>query len=98
MDAIEVWAKRLGGGKVAMLVVNTGAHDTLDNIAVHLDSVGAACGASGCNVRDVWRKSNRPKVQSGSNSLPIGTLGPHASAFLVVAPAASVQSGGVTPR
>jgi hypothetical protein len=80
----EVWYKHLGKGSTAFLVINTGEAAPVKDIVVSLSDGTAITCPGGCAVRDVWALKDQPTIPKNGVELPIGTVAPHDSVFLVV--------------
>lgn len=82
-QGFEVWAKHQPEGALALLAINTDAKKSA-NVSLDLSQVSRVtwCGG-GCTVRDVWRREDMPRTKGPV--LDLGSVGPHDSAFVVVA-------------
>ena len=91
----QVWKKQLGGGQVAVLLVNNG--DGPNDVAVDFAQLGLACGSGdgGCTVRDVWGGHNTTWV--GGKNWTAAQLRAHDSQLLRVFPPPSKEDED-TPR
>ena len=87
----QVWAKRLGSGRVAVLLVNVG-QPTLAAFRLPLSALAPALGAKPSDlsdsfaVRDVWAHADLPDVAANASVRFTSVLG-HDSRFLVLTPA-----------
>ena len=89
VPAWQHYSKAVGGGKVAVLMVNHG-NVTIEHGLRFVDVPGLRCaGGSGtCAVRDVAARADRGSFAGGFNA----TLAPHGSAFLLVGAPSSGSS------
>ena len=86
---MEVWAKALPRGAVALLAINTGpghAGVLVINLADVLGKPGWCRAAGSCAVRDIWAQKDGGKLGAGGRWSVKG-LAPHDSAFVLVTPA-----------
>lgn len=89
--AVEVWAKALTQGKVALLAINTGTTAPADlelKLAPLLGKPASWCAAGDCKVRDVWAQAEGGALGTGG-VWSVKGLAPHDSHFVVVSPPAA---------
>ena len=90
---VEVWAKALPRGAVALLAINTDASAPADlklKLAPALHKPATWCAAGDCKVRDVWAQADNGTVGAGGVWSVTG-LAPHDSHFVVVRPSTSEE-------
>ena len=77
-----IWKKRLGGGRLALLLMNNkeATADVQVDWAKDLPSGLLTCPSDGCRVRDVHARKELGRFKEGFSA----TLLPHDSAFVVV--------------
>mmetsp|Transcript_19309 Transcript_19309/g.54355 ORF Transcript_19309/g.54355 Transcript_19309/m.54355 type:complete len:385 (+) Transcript_19309:3-1157(+) len=94
MPAWQYFYKPIGGGRVAVLMMNHGKAEQRLSLDAR-DVPGLECGGGHCSWRDVWARKDLPKVRGVFST----TLPSHDSAFLVLAPSqASHGALRATPR
>ena len=85
---VEVWAKGLPNGAVALLAINTDSSASADlqiKLAPILGKPVSWCATGDCEVRDVWRQVANGTVGVGG-VWSVVDLAPHDSHFVVVSP------------
>jgi hypothetical protein len=87
-DQAQYWAKPIGGGRVAVLLINPNpiAHDFVVPLAnlsfpTSSDTNGFGASESATLVRDIWARRDLSKLPPGKRTLTI-SVGPLDSAFL----------------
>ena len=101
-NGAQLWFKPLGHGKIAILLVN--ALLAKQTLALPLSDVPtlnlSVRSAFGGTVRDLWAHEDASKLLSADKSHLHLSLGPHASAFIVLDTQvdAEMNNGGRRPR
>ena len=85
---VEVWAKGLANGAVALLAINTDSSASADlhiKLAPVLGKPASWCATGDCEVRDVWQQVENGTIGVGG-IWSVMDLAPHDSHFVVVSP------------